>query len=142
MKFLSLEHKFVVHFPEQLDPGVLYISIDFKSVSHLCCCGCGEEVVTPLSPADWRITYDGKSVSLNPSVGNWNLPCRSHYFITNNRVRVAGQWTDEQVAAGKLQDRRATERQFGKPVQLPRNDEVIPETKSWFSRILGFLLRR
>ncbi|MDH2348718.1 DUF6527 family protein [Bradyrhizobium sp. SSUT77] len=23
---------------------------------HLCCCGCGREVVTPLAPAQWRLT--------------------------------------------------------------------------------------
>ncbi|MDH2356437.1 DUF6527 family protein [Bradyrhizobium sp. SSUT112] len=23
---------------------------------HLCCCGCGREVVTPLTPAQWRLT--------------------------------------------------------------------------------------
>ncbi|QEG01561.1 hypothetical protein Mal15_56380 [Stieleria maiorica] len=138
MKYSTLKHRFVVHFPDELEPGVLYISIEFKSVSHLCCCGCGEEVVTPLSPADWRIIYDGESVSLNPSVGSWTLACRSHYVITRGQVRVAGQWTDEQIAAGRRRDRLATERQFGNAVQQPAsresNNQVVEKPRSWFAR--------
>ena len=37
-----------------------------------CCCGCGEEVVTPFSPAQWQMSFDGEAVSLHPSIGNWN----------------------------------------------------------------------
>jgi hypothetical protein len=42
--------------------------------------------VTPFTPTDWRMTFDGESVSLDPSVGNWNQKCRSHYVIRRNRV--------------------------------------------------------
>ncbi|MGN5478201.1 DUF6527 family protein [Cupriavidus basilensis] len=40
------------------------------------------QVVTPFTPTDWRMTYDGATVSLHPSVGNWNQRCRSHYVIS------------------------------------------------------------
>ena len=73
---MRLRHEFVDHIPEQLDDGVLYVSIRFGTVVHRCACGCGEEVVTPLGPAEWRLTYDGRTVSLEPSVGNWSFPCR------------------------------------------------------------------
>ena len=81
MPITQLQHRFVDGFPDRLQPGVLYISIEFASMSHLCCCGCGREVITPLSPKDWKFTYDGASVSVHPSIGNWSLPCRSHYII-------------------------------------------------------------
>lgn len=115
MKHQALRHQFVTTFPEPLEPGVLYISIRYASVAHLCCCGCGEEVSTPLSPTDWKITFDGKTVSLSPSVGSWTLPCRSHYIISQNRVREASPWSDEQIEVGRQRERRAKERYYNRP---------------------------
>ena len=104
MKADRLKHSFVASIPDQIDPGILYISLDFATMMHLCACGCGREVVTPLSPKDWRITYDGRSVSVHPSVGSWSLPCRSHYVIKKGNIRWAGDWTDEQVNKGRRAD--------------------------------------
>ena len=95
---MRLRHEFVDHIPEQLDDGVLYVSIRFGTVVHRCACGCGEEVVTPLGPAEWRLTYDGRTVSLEPSVGNWSFPCRSHYWIDNGTVRWAHDFSEAEVA--------------------------------------------
>lgn len=106
MKVNRLKHRFVASVPEQIDPGVLYISLDFATMIHLCACGCGREVVTPLSPKDWRMTYDGQSVSVHPSVGRWSLPCRSHYVIKRGKIRWAGDWSDEQIEMGRRADRR------------------------------------
>ena len=81
-----LQHRFVESVPTALEAGILYISVNYGTVIHSCCCGCGEEIVTPLTPKGWKITYDGETISLWPSVGNWKLPCRSHYVIDRNRV--------------------------------------------------------
>jgi len=72
--------------PDALSAGVLYISMDYGTVIHLCACGCGEKVITPLSPTDWQLLYDGETVTLMPSIGNYNFPCRSHYWIKNSQV--------------------------------------------------------
>jgi hypothetical protein len=88
-----LEPEFVEEIPRTLELGRLYISIPYRTVTHLCCCGCGSEVVTSLHPRRWALTFDGETVSLSPSVGNWSLPCRSHYVITRNRVRWAESWS-------------------------------------------------
>jgi Family of unknown function (DUF6527) len=90
---MKLSHKFVEFVPEVLEKNVLYVSITYGTASHLCCCGCGREVVTPITPTGWKLTFDGETVSLNPSIGNWNFPCRSHYWISNNRVEWAENWT-------------------------------------------------
>jgi hypothetical protein len=71
-----LDHRFVEDIPETLDPGVLYVSMRYATAVHLCCCGCEREVVTPFSPAQWKMTFDGEGVSLHPSIGSWALPCR------------------------------------------------------------------
>ena len=123
----SLRHEFVRHIPERVEPGVLFVSMEFGMVAHSCCCGCGEEVTTPLTPTDWKLTYDGEAVSLHPSVGNWNLPCRSHYVIKNGRVHWAGDWSEEQVAAERRRDRVAKARHYGTGVSLFDEKALPPE---------------
>lgn len=77
--------EFVEFIPEDLAPGVLYISMKYGTASHLCACGCGNRVVTPLSRNGWQLLFDG-TVTLSPSIGNFEFPCNSHYFIRGNRV--------------------------------------------------------
>jgi hypothetical protein len=114
LKHQKIEHSFVQNLPDVLKPGVLYISMEFATAAHLCFCGCGEEVVTPFSPAQWRVTFDGETISLDPSVGNWLQSCRSHYVIRGGRVIEAGQWSDEEIEAGFANDRAARAAMFGK----------------------------
>ena len=59
----SLLHEFVEYIPAELAEGLLYISTPFRTVVHPCACGCGNKVVTPVSPADWQLFYDGDTVS-------------------------------------------------------------------------------
>ena len=90
MRQTHLKPSFVEFIPNHLEDGVLYISERFRTCSHNCCCGCGEEVVLPLSPAEWQLSRDGDAVSIWPSVGNWDYACKSHYVIRWNQVRWAG----------------------------------------------------
>ena len=101
----TLRHRFLERIPEVLADGVLYVSVEFCVAVHRCCCGCGSEVVTPLSPTDWQLIFDGESVTLDPSIGNWSFPCRSHYWIINNRVAWAGAMSQREIDAGKRIDR-------------------------------------
>ena len=72
-----------------LKEQTIYISIRFATVSHLCVCGCGNKVVTPLRPTDWKLIFDGKTkFSLDLSIGNWSSACESHYYVQNNRVKM------------------------------------------------------
>jgi hypothetical protein len=100
----AIKHLFVQFIPDQLDCGVLYISIEHATAVHKCFCGCGREVVTPLSPVAWQLTFDGVSVSLYPSIGNWNLPCRSHYFIERNKVIGAPEWSEGRINVGRQRE--------------------------------------
>ena len=110
---VAFRHVFVDTAPEPLDPGVLYVSTRYRSVVHLCACGCGTTVVTPLRPVDWKLIFDGVSISLEPSVGNWSLPCRSHYWIRNNKAHWAGDMPDWKIAANRERDKRDRDRYFG-----------------------------
>lgn len=101
-----MSFEFVVEVPAQLAEGMLYVSTTYATAIHLCACGCGQEVVTPLAPARWRLTFDGESVSLYPSIGNWGLPCHSHYWIERNVVHWERGWTPREVAEARESDDR------------------------------------
>jgi len=97
--------EFVVSFPRELEPGVLYVSARFSTAVHLCACGCRREVVTPLSPAQWVLTFDG-SVSVRPSIGNWAFPCRSHYVIDHGTIRWARSLSRGEASSNRDSDHR------------------------------------
>lgn len=130
MRRRRLEHRFVQHIPERLEPGVLYVSIDYSTAAHSCCCGCGEEVVTPFTPTDWKMIFDGETISLRPSIGNWNQACRSHYVIERGRVIEAAPWTDEQIAAERRRDKAAKARHYGTHLPPPVTTETAPPSPS------------
>lgn len=105
MRVTTITPQFVEFIPEKLDEGVLYISQTYNTAAHLCCCGCGTEIVTPLTPTDWKLVVNNGLVSLAPSIGNWGLPCRSHYLIQANRIVLAGNMTQREIEQGRAHDR-------------------------------------
>ena len=144
MAVLEITHKFVDLIPDELEPEVLYVSLDYATVTHLCFCGCGQEVVTPLSPTDWKLTFDGVSISLSPSIGNWSFPCRSHYWIRSGRILWAENRSDEEIAVGRELDKAKKDDFFGSELesQTDREDSAEPpDSKSyWWSikRLVGW----
>ena len=97
MKIIELAPRDQEEFPRILEEGILYISEECELAAHKCCCGCGEDVITPLNPARWRLDRNGGRVSLYPSIGNWKFACRSHYWIRNNRVIPSYCMDDEEI---------------------------------------------
>ena len=98
MKF-ALER--VHYMPKELKPGVLYVSEEFDIAMHLCACGCGSKVKTPLGPTEWSVEETNSGPTLRPSVGNWQQACQSHYVIYRGEIRWADKWAPEQIAAGR-----------------------------------------
>lgn len=139
---LSFRPAFVDEVPDELSHGVLYVSIEHASMIHLCACGCGSEVVLPLTPEDWKLTYDGEHVSVSPSVGNWSLPCRSHYFIRSGEVVWAGDWSEERIHDGRNADLvRKAKRYDGDGFGAGREDSGrgnAPDGRSEQDRRSGF----
>jgi len=138
----TLEPRFVEDIPVTLDEGVLYISMRYRTALHKCVCGCGNEVVTPFSPTDWELRFYGDTVSLSPSIGNWNFDCQSHYWIVKNQVRHSGKWNDWQINNGRLRDRERKEAYFAKDslsdsIIKPKADEAKPK-RSWLSHLFDF----
>lgn len=115
-----IEH--VATIPDHLSAGVLYVSREFNTAHHLCACGCGARVRTPLKPTEWRLTETKAGPSLWPSVGNWQKGCQSHYVIRNGQVLWFGQWTEEEVLGGRAEE-AATREAYYRPKKV-----------SWFAR--------
>lgn len=140
MKASTIRPEFVEFIPKLLEPGVLYVSEKYRTASHLCACGCGEKVVTPLSPADWQLSMDGGKVSLHPSIGNWNYACKSHYWIRRNGIAWAGSMSKgqiERVQARDLADRASQVAQINRE----RDKQRAAASGGFFGRVLRALRR-
>lgn len=105
MRRSSITPAFVDIIPDRLEEGTLYICERYMTAVHKCCCGCGAEVVTPLSTADWSLSKTGNTVSLTPSIGNWSFACKSHYWITKNQVVWASRFSHQQIERVKARDK-------------------------------------
>jgi hypothetical protein len=117
--------QFVESFPTPMEQGVLYISTTYSTAGHICPCGCCREVVTKLSPARWKVIFDGE-VSLRPSVAATGLPCNSHYFITRGEVDWHRKLDSVQAARAQAADRRA--------VEDCRMSPAVP-SRNWWARL-------
>ena len=100
-----------------MEYGVLYISLVGALAIHKCACGCGRQAVTPLAPDEWSLIYDGESITLTPSIGNWGLPCRSHYWIVGNRIL----WEPDRKRRNLSAMLRHTRRQSGRYIAMIRD---------------------
>lgn len=147
MTIKRLTPQFVEHFPEKLEPGELYLAMEFATAAHLCACGCGNKVITPFSPTDWQMSFDGETVSLKPSIGNWALPCRSHYWVRSGHIEWATDMSQEAINASRKRDAQVkARRQAAMPGGNDKNRQPLPtqaqtESKpsSSFGRLKGWL---
>lgn len=94
-KIEEIKPVFVELIPDELEEGILYISLEYGTAIHLCACGCGGKTVTGLK-SHWNDGYSlvsvNEKVTLRPSIGNWSgqHPYHAHYYITNNQI----EWLD------------------------------------------------
>jgi hypothetical protein len=98
---MRFELQRVHYMPAELKPGILYVSEEFDIAIHLCASGCGSKIRTPLGHAYWHFEETDSGPSLYPSIGNWQLPCQSHYWITRGEVEWAGKWSPKRIAEGR-----------------------------------------
>src|SRR5215208_1832321 len=98
---MKIELQRVHYMPKELEPGVLYVSEKFGTAAHLCACGCNSKVRTPLGLTEWTLEETDSGPSLWPSIGNWQLPCQSHYWISRGEVIWSNKWTPQQITAGR-----------------------------------------
>ena len=125
---MKLEHRFVEYIPKDLEDNVIYISVRFSTAIHKCACGCGIKTVTPLSPTDWKLIFNGKSISLDPSIGNWSFPWQSHYWITKNKIEWAPKWDKEMIDKGREENKNDKEKYYNR--NNPISSQAVSKIKS------------
>jgi hypothetical protein len=112
LKYVSLRHVFMDSIPDDIEDGVIYVSTKYPTAIHRCCCGCGARVVTPIKPTSWTLTFDGKTISLHPSIGIAGR-CNTHYWIKNNRAIWAPPMTDATTKRDRARANLRKERHYG-----------------------------
>lgn len=142
MSRTTYTHRFVKAFPDKLDEGILYVSVEFGTAAHGCFCGCGCEVYTRFSPRDWSMKFNGEAVSISPSIGNWSFPCQSHYILDCGRVRWADKWSRERIEFGRRLDRDRKDLHYkGEPQALPPVQAIEPvSSPGRFTRLVRWLI--
>ncbi|WP_219737190.1 MULTISPECIES: DUF6527 family protein [unclassified Pseudomonas] len=145
MTIRNLTPQFVERFPDKLEQGELYLAMEFATAAHLCACGCGNKVITPFSPTDWQMYFDGETVSLKPSIGNWSFKCRSHYWVRSGRIEWAGNMSQETINLGRKRDAEAKARlQSSEPreqlvLQSAPKIQELNNTQSFTTRLKKWL---
>lgn len=132
MSRIELQHVHLM--PQQLQPGVLYVSTEFGTAHHLCACGCGSKIRTPLGPTEWNLEETVDGPTLRPSIGNWQQPCRSHYVIRRGQVVWAGSWSHEQVLAGRAREERRRESHYAAKDRARASRNLWRRVQEFFGR--------
>lgn len=127
----SIILKKVQYLPTKLESGILYVSFEFSVSGHLCACGCGAKVITPLIPTEWKFTEKKGLPTLNPSIGNWQLPCRSHYWIIDGRIEWSYDISDYQIEQGWRKEEKYRRAYFD---NRKKQKSVFSELVDWFSK--------
>ena len=135
MSTISL--KLITHLPIKLEANFLYVSEEFEIAGHLCPCGCGSKVITPLGINEWSLSVIEEKPTLKPSIGNWQLPCQSHYWIRRGEILWSNKWSDEEIEAGRLAEEQQRKEYYDElertvTYQISRWERL----KKWFSKIL------
>lgn len=124
----------VEYVPRILEQGILYVSEEFAVAAHLCACGCGNKVVTPLGPAEWTLSVRNGVPTLHPSIGNWQLPCRSHYLVVDGHIRWARQWSDAEIVAGRQSEEQRRQAYYA---TLEQERRIWVRIWKWIIRLLS-----
>ncbi|EON93682.1 hypothetical protein MARLIPOL_03225 [Marinobacter lipolyticus SM19] len=133
---MKMKIEYVHYMPKILENGVLYVSQEFNTAAHLCACGCGEKVRTPLTPTEWQLTNSEQGPSLKPSIGNWQLRCKSHYWIANGNILWASEWTSAEIEEGRKFEqlrRRSYFREHEQNVHVTIFEKIWQRIKRWLS---------
>ena len=129
----KIELKRVEYMPKQLEPGILYVAEEFGAAAHLCPCGCGSKIRTPLDATEWSLEDTHEGPSLYPSIGNWQKPCKSHYWIQKGNVVWSGQWSSERIAAGRANEEATREAYYRDMYKQQPN--ILTRFRAWLKNL-------
>ena len=122
-----------VHFmPKLIEPGIVYLSEEFDIAIHLCACGCGSKIRTPLGPTEWSVKEINGKPSLSPSIGNWQQLCQSHYWIDGGEIKWASKWSTAAIEAGRAREEERRKSYY---------DSIATEKQGFLRRVWNWIKR-
>jgi hypothetical protein len=118
-------------FPSQFEPGILYFSKEYEVAGHLCPCGCDNKIITPIETTEWSLSIRNGKPTLYPSLGNWELPCRSHYWIRKGKIERSYDWTDEEIEIGRKAEERERKKYYDRRKKKSKIKNLADRVLSW-----------
>lgn len=128
-KLKLFEVKFL---PKNLEEGILYVSKEYNVAGHMCPCGCGNKIITPLTSTEWNLNIINDEPTLYPSIGNWQLPCKSHYWIREGEIEWSYQWSEEQITEGSRAEEERRKAYYEKVEIKTHKPSLIIRILNWF----------
>jgi len=123
----------VKYLPGELETGILYVSKRYGVAGHLCPCGCENKIITPIDSTGWQLNIKKGKPTLYPSIGNWQLPCKSHYWIIEGDIEWSYQWTKEKILAGRNAEEMLTKLHYKNLTPKSRKWYLFKNLRKWFS---------
>ena len=133
-KMTKIKLQRVVQIPKDLEQGVLYVSEEFETAAHLCACGCGAKIRTPLGPTEWTFFDTPAGPTLRPSIGNWQQPCKSHYIINKGQIIWAAEWSDNEIMAGRADEELRRNAYYD---NLYKNNGILRKAWNWIKKLFS-----
>lgn len=128
---MKFRYQLVDRIPKQMEQGVVYHTEEFELAGLLCAYGCGHRI-TLIVPDSHRVWDDGGYATIQPSVGVFDAPCKSHYVIRAGNVGWLPAFSDS--SATKIMQ-----------AQIARHVAHDAKPASWLQRtaavVSGFVRR-
>lgn len=122
---MSYRYEAVDRIPSDIREGVVYHTEEFELAGLLCACGCGHRV-TLLVPDSHRVWSQDGMATVRPSIGVFDAPCKSHYFITGGRIEWLPAFSGAEASAIMQK-------------QIERHVAQDTRPRGWFNRWLSAL---
>ena len=136
VKMERIELSKVRFLPKLMEEGVLYVSVEYGIAGHLCPCGCKNKIMTPLDPTEWSFQDATDGPTLYPSIGNWQLPCKSHYWITNGDIEWSYEWSAEEILAGSLFEERKRKAYYKDLEERQIKKSIYRRVLDWIKKLI------
>lgn len=131
---------FVHYLPIELESGILYVSRKYEIAGHLCPCGCKNKIITPLGLNEWSLKVCNGKPTLYPSIGNWQLPCRSHYWIRKGIIVWSNQWSNDDISSSYSEEEKQRNMFYENRKIINKDESKVMRTLKYnFKRIMNLI---
>lgn len=115
----------VERIPDALAAEVVYVSEEYEMAALRCPCGCGHRVLLLLGDGHTVSEINGWA-EVSPSIGVWDAPCKSHFFVREGKVIWATPYSQAAIDHQMLQ-------------QLRRHEDATPVVRAWYVRLVRWI---